>query len=144
MPKNRRKSGERSSKQERLFQNLLKVTYEYIKGRHYSPQDKQSLIERLKIHSDHLDIFEEVLKDLKTGGKVEEAGDKLVPQKEEPKDEIVVGTIKMHPRGFGFVVLKDSSQPDIFIPKPYVNGAIDSDVVEVLVNPEVSERGPEG
>ncbi|MBS0636624.1 MAG: ribonuclease R [Verrucomicrobia bacterium] len=144
MPKKRRKSGERSSKQERLFQNLLKVTYEYIKGRHYSPQNKESLIERLKIHSEHLDIFEEVLKDLKSGGKIELSGDKLLPQKEEEKDQIVVGTIKMHPRGFGFVVLKDSSQPDIFIPKPYVNGAIDSDVVEVLVSPEVSERGPEG
>lgn len=134
-----------SSKQERLFQNLLKVTYEYIKGRHYSPQSKDSLIERLKIHPEHLEIFDKVLKDLKTEGKVEQSGDKLIPQEDTLKEKIVVGTIKMHIRGFGFVVIKNSADPDVFIPKPYVNGAIDGDVVEVAVNLEaVSERGPEG
>lgn len=142
MPK---KSTPKSAKQEKLFQNLLKVTYEYLKGRHYSPQNKESLIEKLRIHPEHLEIFDLVLKDLKTQGKVEEAGERLLPQSETPKDKIVVGTIKMHPRGFGFVVIKNSQDPDVFIPKPYVNNAIDGDVVEVLINLEtVSERGPEG
>ncbi len=163
MPKKRRKSGETSqsspvsvqnasahkgsAKQERLFQNLLKVTYEYLKGRHYSPQDKESLIERLKIHPEHLEIFDLVLKDLKGAGKVAETGNRLVAPDENDKvtEKIVVGTIKMHPRGFGFVVIKNSQDPDVFIPKPYVNDAIDGDVVEVLINLEaVSERGPEG
>lgn len=134
-----------NTKQERLFQNLLKVTYEYIKGRHYSPQNRESLIERLRIHPEHLEIFDRVLKDLKNEGKVEETGDKLVAQEDAAKEKIVVGTIKMHIRGFGFVVLKDSSEPDVFIPKPYCNNAIDGDVVEVAINLEaVSERGPEG
>ncbi len=132
-------------KQERLFQNLLKVTYEYIKGRNYSPQNKDSLIERLRIHPEHLEIFDRVLKDLKSEGMVEQSGDKLVAQEDTLKEKIVVGTIKMHVRGFGFVVIKNSPEPDVFIPKPYTNGAIDGDVVEVLVNLEaVSERGPEG
>lgn len=153
MPKKRPKTGEepinprKQAKQEKLFQNLLKVTYEYIKGRRYSPQSKESLIERLSIHPEHLEIFDLVLKDLKNEGKVEESQNKLVAQfpGEKEQAKLVVGTIKMHPRGFGFVVLKESSEDDIFIPKPYVNNAIDGDVVEVLINTEaVSERGPEG
>lgn len=151
MPKKRRKNGEsketlqRSAKQEKLFQNLLKVTYEYIKGRRYSPQTKESLIERLSIHPEHIEIFDLVLKDLKKQGHVEESGDKLVAQEEGAKEQIVIGTIKMHPRGFGFVVLKDPNAQDVFIPKPYVNNAIDGDVVEVVINLEsVSEKGPEG
>ncbi len=152
MPKKRRKADEPNkqeikpnAKQERLFQNLLKVTYEYIKGRHYSPQSKESLIERLRIHPEHLEIFDLVLKDLKTAGKVEQTGDKLVSQDERKKEKVVVGTIKMHPRGFGFVVLKEASEQDVFIPKPCVNNAIDGDVVEVAINLEaISERGPEG
>ncbi|MCE5294268.1 MAG: VacB/RNase II family 3'-5' exoribonuclease [Chlamydiales bacterium] len=145
-PKKAASSKKGNSKQERLFQNLLKVTYEYIKGRHYSPQNKESLIERLKIHPEHLEIFDLVLKYLKKEGKVEvAAGEKLISQEESAKEKIVVGTIKMHPRGFGFVVIKNSSDPDVFIPKPYVNHAIDGDVVEVAINLEaVSERGPEG
>ncbi len=137
-------SKKKSAKQERLFQNLLKVTYEYVKGKRYSPQNKESLIERLKIHPEHFEIFDRVLKDLKTQGKLEETGDKIVAQEEKPKENVVVGTIKMHPRGFGFVVVKNSEDPDIFIPKPYVNNAIDGDVVEVIVSSELSERGPEG
>lgn len=147
MPKKTRSGGEkkrRSEKQERLFQNLLKVTYEYIKGKSYSPQDKQTLIDRLKIHPEHLEVFDLVLKDLKEQGKVAESREKLLPAEETPKEKIVVGTIKMHPRGFGFVDVKNANEPDVFIPKPFVNNAIDGDVVEVLVNKEVSERGPEG
>ncbi len=137
-------SKKKSAKQERLFQNLLKVTYEYVKGKRYSPQNRESLIERLKIHPEHFEIFDRVLKDLKGQGKLEQSGDKIVAQEEKPKENVVVGTIKMHPRGFGFVVVKNSEDPDIFIPKPYVNNAIDGDIVEVIVSSEFSERGPEG
>lgn len=158
----------KNTKEKKLFDNLLKVTYEYIKGRRYSPQSKESLIQRLNIHQDHLDIFESVLRDLKESGKVNESSSRFLPTSEQPdlkqampqtqqglqqqivstkstSAKIITGTIKVHPRGFGFVEPEDSSEQDIFIPKPYMLNAIDSDVVEVLVNPDSSsEKGPDG
>jgi ribonuclease R len=137
------------SHHEKLFQNLLKITYEFIKGRHYSPQSKTTLIERLRIHPDHFSIFDSVLKSLKEEGKVHISGDKyLHVQKESgkttPNKQLITGTIIVHPRGFGFVQQPDPTQDDVFIPKPYMNGAVDGDTVEVLVSDVVSEKGPEG
>lgn len=53
------------------------------------------------------------------------------------------GVIRVHPRGFGFVIPEEGE--DIFIPKAYLNGAVDGDQVKVEINLHaVSEKGPEG
>ena len=137
----------KTKKQDRLFENLLRVTYEYVKGKHYSPQTKETLIERLKIHPEHIAIFEGVLKDLHESGKVRESSGKILPSEEgkAKQPDLIQGKLSVHPRGFGFVESPDPNEPDIFIPKPYINDAIDGDIVEVLINREVtSEKGPEG
>ncbi|MES2121530.1 MAG: VacB/RNase II family 3'-5' exoribonuclease [Chlamydiota bacterium] len=62
-------------------------------------------------------------------------------------EEVVSGILRMHPKGFGFVIPDNPSQcpQDIFIPKHLTDNAVDGDHVEVLINMEaVSEKGPEG
>lgn len=55
----------------------------------------------------------------------------------------VEGLIRVHPRGFGFVIVEEGE--DIFIPKAVLNGAVDGDHVKVAINPNaVSDKGPEG
>lgn len=59
----------------------------------------------------------------------------------------VLGTIRIHSRGFGFVQ-DDRMQGSIFIPKPLTGGAVDGDRVEVEIKEkpkgEEHEKGPEG
>lgn len=148
MPKKKsepQKSSPVSKKQAKLFENLLKITYEYIKGRGYTPQSKESLIERLAIHPEHREIFWNVLQSLQESGKVHlEKGSYLSPIELKSHEKLYQGQISVHPRGFGFVNLPSPFQ-DIFIPKPQLNGAIDGDTVEVLVDESVfSPKGPEG
>ncbi len=69
------------------------------------------------------------------------------PKKETPPPETLTGIIRMHPRGFGFVIPDDPKQSDkdVFIPKRFTNQAVDGDHVEVGINPHSkSEKGPEG
>ena len=134
-----------SKKEERLFQNLLKVTYEYIKSKRYTPQSRHSLIDKLRIHPDHLAIFDHVLKDLKDKGSVVESLEKYVKTEDDNdiKANIATGTIKVHHKGFGFVSSPDLLE-DVFIPKPCMNNAVDGDTVEILISSEVTEKGPEG
>jgi ribonuclease R len=57
------------------------------------------------------------------------------------------GTIRVHPKGFGFVEPDHRVEhpQDIFIPKHLTDGAIDGDRVEVEINlTAISEKGPEG
>ncbi len=66
---------------------------------------------------------------------------------QQPATDTVTGTIKMHPRGFGFVVVDHPSpySQDIFIPKHFTKNAVDGDTVEVAVNRDfISDKGPEG
>jgi ribonuclease R len=59
----------------------------------------------------------------------------------------ITGTIRMHSRGFGFVTpeQKTAWTVDIFIPKPYTEGAVDGDYVEATAGPSTrSDKGPEG
>lgn len=55
----------------------------------------------------------------------------------------VTGVLKVHPRGFGFFKSEEVSE-EVFIPKQFTLGAVDGDIVEVEINPIVSEKGPEG
>jgi ribonuclease R len=68
-------------------------------------------------------------------------------KKVEKKSHLVPGLLRVHPRGFGFLVPKEREKypVDIFIPKQLTKGAVDGDIVEVEINEEsISEKGPEG
>ncbi len=74
---------------------------------------------------------------------------KKKPEKEaiESTKEIMTGTLRLHPRGFGFVVPDNLSlyPQDVFIPKHLTDNAVDGDLVEVLIQTKPhSEKGPEG
>ncbi len=64
----------------------------------------------------------------------------------EQRGKKVVGTISVHPRGFGFVIPKNRQEfaKDVFIPKKFMKGAIDGDLVEIEVNMAPSKKGFEG
>lgn len=69
-------------------------------------------------------------------------------QHPEREKFILTGTLRMHPRGFGFVVLdeNDKCQEDVFIPRHLTNDAVDGDQVEIAVFPQSRkpDKGPEG
>lgn len=61
--------------------------------------------------------------------------------------EAVIGTLRMHPRGFGFVQPDHPSEhpKEIFIPKHLSDNAVDGDTVEVEINPDSNwDKGPDG
>lgn len=134
-----------SPKDERLYQNLLRVTLQYMQGKGFSSATESDLLKRLGFPPQHAELFREVLKTL-----VKQKSIELVRGEYRfLKDHIdtITGIIRMHARGFGFVVADNQEQNpvDIFIPKPFTLNAVDGDHVEVQINTEsVSEKGPEG
>lgn len=135
----------KTSKEKKLFDNLLKTTHQFMQGRGFVPLTETDLMERLHLHEFHRPIFQEVLKTLIKDGVAELSQDKY-SWKSSPSD-VVKGVLRVHPRGFGFLKPDDPSiyTQDIFIPKHLTQNAVDGDTVEVLVNNEtISEKGPEG
>lgn len=52
-----------------------------------------------------------------------------------------VGTIQVHERGYGFFMFEDESQPDVFVPAPLVNGAMNEDKVLVCLTKPFNQYG---
>jgi len=135
----------RNAKEEKLFKNLLRITEQFMSGKSFLPLTQLELMERLTLPEQHLSIFEAVLQELVNSNSIECMQGRYAWK--PSNQDIVRGTIKMHPRGFGFLQAENPSRfpQDIFIPKHLTKNAVDGDVVEVLINQEaISEKGPEG
>lgn len=135
----------RSHKEERLFQNLLKATQQFMQGKGFVSMTASDLIKRLGFPPQHTDLFHEVLNNLIKQDLVEVSRGHYIWKKTHIN--IVSGIIKVHARGFGFLQPDDPTEypEDIFIPKHLTQNAVDGDSVEVEVNTSlVSEKGPEG
>ena len=50
--------------------------------------------------------------------------------------EKILGFVKRHPDGFGFLIPQDIDHPDVYIPRKYMYGVMSNDKVEALVRPE--------
>jgi len=143
----------RSSKEQRLFDNILKTTLGFVTGKGFKTLTEIELIQRLQIPQQHRQLFTEILDSLVAShtlslhlGRYSLAS----PESKENQSltsDLIRGIINLHPRGFGFVKPDNPTiyLEDIFIPKHQTYNAVDGDAVEVLVNTEfVSEKGPEG
>jgi ribonuclease R len=126
---------------------LNQTIFEYISGKNFLRQSVSSLFEKLKIPPHLIELSEAVLNQLLAEKKIEIVDGFI----EKPSHKIAAivttkGTISLHPRGFGFVTSQDlNAYPqDIFIPKPFINGAVEGDTVEVLIASTASPKGPEG
>ena len=129
----------------RLFQNLLKITEQFMSGKAYKPMTAEQLMERLSLPPMHAELFQHVLNTLVKQGNIELSHQKFIWK--QNKADTVIGFLSVHPRGFGFLRPDDPTlfPDDIFIPKHLTMNAVDGDKVEVLINTEVvSEKGPEG
>ncbi len=74
-----------------------------------------------------------------------EKKDNLKKKIKKPKEEIMIGTLAKHKKGFGFVLLENGQGDDIFISPANINGAMNGDKVSVkLYSAAESTRSREG
>lgn len=135
----------RNSKEEKLFNNLLKITEQFMGGKSFMPLTQDELMQRLALPPQHEEIFQQVLKQLISSNLIEFVQDRYAWKRS--LTDIMKGTLRMHPRGFGFVQPDNPTvyAQDVFIPKHLTKNAVDGDVVEILINQEsISDKGPEG
>lgn len=132
-------------KEGKLFANIQKTVLQYIQGKGYHPSTLGELRAKLHLPEQHIDLLSQILTTLIKQGIIEVIRGKFTCA--QPKINLVVGILRLHPRGFGFVKPENATitTEDIFIPKHLTKNAVDGDTVEIIVNTEtVSEKGPEG
>ncbi|MGD2170131.1 MAG: ribonuclease R [Chlamydiota bacterium] len=133
------------NRKKKLYKNLFNTVLQYFLGKKFIPMTFEEIVQKLDIDKGHLSTLRSILKDLLKQGKIS-LKNKVYSLPSKKKASLLKGTLHLHPRGFGFLEPLDKSYPyrEVFIPKPYTNDAVDRDIVEIEVNPEVSAKGPEG
>jgi ribonuclease R len=132
-------------KEEQLLENMTKSILQFLSGKRYEPMTQAELFERLQIPEQLISTSSQIITILLASGELEVIKNKICLKRE--REETVTGVLRMHPKGFGFVI---PDQPalypeDIFIPKHLTDNAVEGDIVEVVINPESrSDKGPEG
>lgn len=102
------------------------------------------LLEKLKLPPQHFPILKDILNHLIQEGIVSKREGKI--HLSQNQERIVKGLLRVHPKGFAFLVPETASEleQDVFVPKHLTMNAVDGDQVEVLVDQFPSEKGPEG
>ena len=134
-----------SPKQKRLMDNMSKTILQFMSGKRYKPMLQAELFERLHIPEQLWDPCSRIITDLIQSGQIQVVKNMLGLEQE--KEEVISGILRMHAKGFGFVIPDNPSDSpqDVFIPKHLTDNAVDGDHVEVVINLEsVSDKGPEG
>ncbi len=111
---------------------------ELMETKKYKPMLKEELAVYFDIDKKDVKSFYEVLESLEREGLI-------IRTKNEKyalidNDYLVVGTIEGNERGYGFLIPKDRTREDIFIPAENMNGAMHGD--RVIVN--ITRRKEEG
>jgi ribonuclease R len=139
MKSTKKKPVAKKSRDLNIKDNLTSTFLQYIEGKRFAPSTFQELVKSLSIADKHQEMFKKLLEGLVNKKKLKFQNEKYMrPQ----AANLVIGSISIHKKGFGFV--KNPDGDDIFIPKHGVQDAIDGDIVEVEINPIVSSKGPEG
>lgn len=130
------------------------VILEMMKNPNYVPMKIKEIMMLLQIPTADRDELEGILGELISDGKVirTKRGKFAIPQ----SYNLVAGTFQGHPKGFGFLVLDEEGEKDIFIPASGVNGALHKDRVMCRITRqgtlekraeaeviEILRRGPE-
>lgn len=147
-PKKKKRPQEvsRNPKEQKLFENLSKVAKEFFTNRRPFPFSSEEIMVKLNLPVQHTEIFNSALEALAKDGVLINSAGKYMAAASRPKT--ILGTLRVHPRGFGFLEADDPEHApdDIFIPKTYVNHAVDGDKVEVeILNlTGAGGKGPDG
>jgi ribonuclease R len=106
----------------------------------YKPLTKKELFHKLQFPHSFLSPFDKSIHLLQKEGKIQLVHNKI--QLAIPKEKTITGTLRMHPRGFGFV--SSSTYGGVFIGQADLFGAIDGDMVQAEVHIPIGPKGADG
>lgn len=130
----------------RSRKKLRSHLWKMLQAEDYAPMDQLALFKACSIPKKHHALCKEMITEFLTKEMIF-IKERLIYPNLPKKEEIVIGQISVHPKGFGFVTAENLElyPKDIFIPKPHMNHAVDKDIVEVKIVPsKKQDKGPEG
>lgn len=117
---------------------------DHLQNSKYTPLEDKELMKALKIAPSFANKFKRALSQLINSEEIKVQNRCYVPVSHEKW--VMKGVFYSHPRGFGFVQPEEGSEiiENVFIPRDYTQGAINHDLVSILVDGDKKAKGYEG
>ena len=113
----------------------------FMKESAYSPMGIEELVAIFDIKPNEYNAFKKTLRVMEREGLIMRTKkDKFIiadnDNNSESKENLVVGILQAHTKGFGFLIPEEEGQKDVFIPSNCMKGAINGDKIAVKVTRE--------
>ena len=113
----------------------------FMKEPAYSPMTIEDLVAIFDIKPNEYNAFKKTLRVMEREGLIMRTKkDKFIiadnDNNSESKENLVVGILQAHTKGFGFLIPEEEGQKDVFIPSNCMKGAINGDKIAVKVTRE--------
>jgi ribonuclease R len=134
----------KSQKYKDLLEDLSKEIVSLL-SKHKKGLAAKKIFSLLELPPSFSNIFNDLLAEAVKKKTLHKKKELFFLNEKPPSPLYAVGTLKTHPRGFGFVQPEGGKLKEVFIPPSFLMGAVDGDKVEVLIDESKSSpRGPEG
>ncbi|MGM9934745.1 ribonuclease R [uncultured Clostridium sp.] len=114
----------------------------FMKEPAYSPMGIEELVAVFDIKPNEYNAFKKTLRVMEREGLIMRTKkDRFViadgsNNHSDSDENLIVGTLQAHAKGFGFLIPEDEGEKDVFIPSNCMNGAINGDKIAVKVTRE--------
>ena len=115
----------------------------FMKEPAYNPMGIEELVAIFDIKSNEYNAFKKTLRIMEREGLIMRTkkdrfmiADPMINNHNDSKENLIVGTLQAHAKGFGFLIPDDTEEKDVFIPSNCMNGAINGDKIAVKVTRE--------
>ncbi|MCP1110678.1 ribonuclease R [Ohessyouella blattaphilus] len=125
------------------FEDKKKIIIDVLGDKRYVPMKAKELAMVLNVTKERREEFRQVLGSLVKEEKIS-INKKGKYKLKEAAGERLTGIYRASAKGFGFVILDDSEDPDVFISEEENKGAMDGDKVEIVIVSEPQGRSKEG
>ncbi len=108
---------------------INKSIIEVLSNKDYSPMTDEAILKHLSVERSKTGVFLKQLDEMENDGIIFKTKKKkyVLPN----RINLVVGILKMHRKGFGFVLPESDSKGDVYIASGEMNGAMNNDKVAV-------------
>lgn len=110
----------------------------FMKEPAYKPMDIEDLVSIFDIKPNEYNAFKKTLRVMEREGLIVRTKKEkyMIEEPEFSREDLVIGKLQAHAKGFGFLIPDEEGQKDVFIPSNCMNGAINGDKIAVKVTRE--------
>ena len=123
-----------------VLQKRKKIILDIVKDEHYVPMKAKELAILLQVSKEDRPDLDYVLHELVASGEI------MLSKRgkySKPENHILTGTFMATAKGFGFVSV-EGMEEDIYIKENRTGGALDKDIVQLVLLPSKGGKGQEG